>query len=66
MRKVAPLSTGFLITSIVGFLVSALKIYPMDRTWGFTLMLFFLILFIASMISMTYADADALIAIDEH
>ena len=55
--KVAPLHSSFMIASIVGFLISALYIYKQlgSKTWGFTLMLFFILMFVASIISMTYA-----------
>jgi hypothetical protein len=56
--KIAPLSGGFMITSIVGFLVSAQYVYSRNATWGFTLSLFFVLMFIASLISMTYAPAE--------
>lgn len=53
--KYAHLSAGFMLTSIVGFLISAFFIYKISLTWGFTFMLFFLIMFISSIISMTKA-----------
>ena len=56
--NVAPLSGGYMITSIVGFLISAFYILPNSSKWGFTFVLFFTLMFIASMISMTYAPSD--------
>ena len=56
--NIAPLSGGYMITSIVGFLVSAFYILPKSKTWGFTFVLFFTLMFIASMISMTYAPTE--------
>ena len=56
--NIAPLSGGYMITSIVGFLISAFHILPKSRTWGFTFVLFFTLMFIAAMISMTYAPSD--------
>ena len=47
-----------MITSIVGFMVSAFYVAPNSGTWGFTLVLFFTLMFIASLISMTYAPTD--------
>ncbi|MBI2649984.1 hypothetical protein HYX04_01580 [Candidatus Woesearchaeota archaeon] len=47
-----------MLTSIVGFLVSAFYILPNSTTWGFTFVLFFTLMFVASMISMTYAPSD--------
>ena len=56
--NIAPLSGGYMITSIVGFLISAFYVYPGSAKWGFTLVLFFTLMFIAAMISMTYAPTD--------
>lgn len=56
--NIAPLSGGYMITSIVGFLISAFYIMPNSRTWGFTLVLFFTLMLVASLISMTYSPSD--------
>ena len=56
--NIAPLSGGYMITSIVGFLISAFYVYPGSAKWGFTFVLFFTLMFIAAMISMTYAPTD--------
>jgi len=56
--KIAPLSSGFFLTSIIGFFVSVFAIYPASPTWGFTFLLMFIFMFIASMISMTYSNVD--------
>ena len=56
--NVAPLSGGFMITSIVGFLISAIYVYPEARTWGFTFILFFTLMFIAALLSMTYSPVE--------
>jgi len=53
--KVAPLHGSFMATAMVGFIISAFYVYSMSKTWGFTFMLFFGAMFIASIISMTYA-----------
>ena len=55
MYKVAPLSGGFMIVSILGLIFSSIVIFPSNKTWGFTFMLFFILMFIASLISMTYS-----------
>ncbi len=56
--NIAPLSGGYMITSIAGFLISAFYILPNSKTWGFTFVLFFTLMFVASLISMTYAPSD--------
>lgn len=55
--NIAPLSAGFILTSMVGFIISIIFVYSRSRTWGFTFTLFFTLMFIASMISLTYAPA---------
>lgn len=55
--RYAHLSAGFMLTSIIGFFISTFFIWrKIDMTWGFTFTLFFLIMFVASIISMTKAD----------
>ena len=67
--NIAPLSGGYMITSIVGFLISIYLVEPTlskyfppessaPKTWAFTLVLFFVLMFVASLISMTYAPSD--------
>ena len=65
--NIAPLSSAYMLTSIVGFLVSAFLVESTlakslsaesARTWAFTLVLFFTVMFIASLISMTYAPSE--------
>jgi hypothetical protein len=52
--NVAPLTGGFMITSMLGFVISVIYVFPRNVTWGFTFAIFFAIMFLASMISMTY------------
>ncbi len=53
--KLAPLSGGFTLTGLLGFIVvSIYTLYGrLDATWGFTFILIFLSMFIASIISIT-------------
>ena len=55
--KVAPLSSSFMLVSILGFICFAF-LFDNIPTWSFTFMVFFAILFAASMISMTYAPVE--------
>ena len=57
--KIAPLSGSFMITSIMGFLISAIYIFPRNNSWGLALCMLFAIMFIAAMISTTYAPLEA-------
>lgn len=56
--NIAPLSGGYMVTSMVGFIISAFYILPRSQTWGFTFLLFFALMFVASLISMTYAPSE--------
>jgi hypothetical protein len=60
LKNVAPLKGGFMITSIVGFLISAIYVFPRSQTWGFTFAIFFTLMFVAAMISMTYGPDEAM------
>ena len=52
--SVVPLSSGFMLTSSIGFIISIFYVYPASKHWGFTFVLFFVLMFVASLISMTY------------
>ncbi|MEK6960600.1 MAG: hypothetical protein AABX47_05475 [Nanoarchaeota archaeon] len=62
LDKVAPLSSSFMATSMIGFFVSFYYIWKLDETWGFTLCLLFVFMFIASMISMRRGMIDGQLA----
>jgi len=51
---------------MIGFIISAMYIYKVDKSFGFAFMLIFVIMFIASMISMARAPVEAEIALDHH
>ena len=75
LAPIAPLSGLFMITSILGFLISAIFIYdlrdqagiiyPWAPSLGFSFCLVFVLMFVASLISMTYADSEEELQIDE-
>ncbi len=56
-----PLSNGFMLVAILGFIITMIYSDHFGPTWGFTLALFFVIMFISSLITMTRAPVD-----DEH
>ena len=60
LSNVAPLKGGYMITSIVGFIISAIYVFPRSYTWGLTFTIFFTLMFVASMISMTYGPDEAM------
>lgn len=57
-RNIFPLSSGFMLTSIIGFLVSSYYVYSKSKPWGFTLMLFFMIMLVSSLISMAHSPGE--------
>lgn len=63
-QKIAPLSGTFMIASMVLFFIAFLKIYPWNKTWGFTLILFSVVMFVSSILSMEYADAKSVLSLD--
>jgi len=64
MFKPAPLSSGYMLASMLGFLISVVVIVPISMQWGITLAFIFALMFIASVISMTYAPIEAELEID--
>ncbi len=63
--KFAPLTGGFMATSILGILISLMYVYPESENWGVTFAAIFIIMFIASIVSMTNADPDVFIELEE-
>lgn len=57
----APLSSTFMLVSMLGFILSVWLIMDWSESWGFTFALMFVLMFIASIISMSNAEP-----IDEH
>ena len=58
MEKMLPLPHEWMVTSVIGFFISLLQVYPyMSKKWGAAFMLFFILLFIASLITMDQASA---------
>jgi hypothetical protein len=56
--RAAPLNTGFLMISMIGFLISALYIPKFSMTWAFAFGLLFTLMFVASMIAMVHGTPD--------
>ena len=50
-----PLKGSFMLMSMIGFLISAYYVYPMSFNFGVTFMFVFILMFIASIVSMTKA-----------
>ena len=54
--RYAHLSAGFMLTSIIGFFISIYFMPKISESWAFTFGVFFTVMFISSIISMTKAD----------
>lgn len=68
-RIVTPLNSTFMLTSIIGFLLSAFWVptlgYPYASDFAFAFGIVFVLMFIASLISMTYSPLSEHLQIDE-
>jgi len=64
MSNVAPLTGGYMITSIVGFIISSMYVYDISNRWGITFAIFFSLMFVASLISMTYGPEEAMLQVE--
>lgn len=56
--RIVPLKKSFMITSILGFFISIFSIYRAYPSWGLAFAIVFAAMFIASLISMTYAPLE--------
>lgn len=65
MRKIAPLSGGFMLASMLGFAISAIWVYPASKSFGIAFCIVFAAMFVASIISLTYAPAEDILAIEK-
>jgi len=57
--RVVPLKGSFMLTAIVGCIISWIYVLPRSKPYGTAFLLFFIMMFIASLISMTYAPLEA-------
>ncbi|MBR9683863.1 hypothetical protein GOV03_04970 [Candidatus Woesearchaeota archaeon] len=53
-----PLKGSFMVTAILGILLSYYYVYPISFNFGIVSMLFFTIMFIASLVSMSKAPIN--------
>ncbi len=51
----APLKGSFMVTAMLGLLISIYYVFPQNANFGFTFMIIFAAMFVASLISMTKA-----------
>ena len=65
--KVAPLSSGYMATSIIGILASFMFVYPVfSEAWGTAFGVVFIIMLISSVISMTNAPVAGQLETEIH
>ncbi len=64
MKKIAPLPGSFMLAAMLGFAISLVWVYPQSAGFGVSFMIVFGAMFIASIISLTYAPADALLEME--
>ena len=63
--KFAPLSGAYMATSMLGILISLLYVSKESSDWGIAFTFVFGIMFVASMVSMTVADADEFVELEK-
>lgn len=63
--KIAPLNSSFMLIAILGFLISVVWVKGISTEWSIAFALVFGLMFIASVISMTYGPADTELIMDE-
>jgi hypothetical protein len=65
MERNVPLSGGFMMIAIVGFFVSLFMVYnKVSHTWGVAMMLVFIIMFLASVVSMSNIELNTLLKLE--
>ena len=60
----APLNSAFMATSMLGAVISIMYVYPNSFDWGVAFTLIFVIMFIASLVSMSTTDPDTFISME--
>ena len=63
-----PLPSSFFLASILGAIITIFYWHKgsLADSWGTSFLLLFIIMFIASFVSMSRADVDALLELDQH
>jgi len=63
--KFAPLNSAFMATSMLGAVISIMYVLPNSFDWGVAFALIFVVMFVASLISMSSTDPDAFISMED-
>ncbi len=64
MKKIAPLPGSFMLASMLGFAISVVWVYPQSKSFGISFMIVFAAMFVASLISLTYAPTEDLLRME--
>jgi hypothetical membrane protein len=62
--KIAPLNSTFMLIAILGFIIALIGIFPSYPDWGMAFAIVFALMFIASVLSTTYGDAELELKMD--
>jgi hypothetical protein len=57
-NRFVPLPHEWMLVSIIGFFISVFQVWSWSKTWGFAFVCFFIIIFIASLVSMNAAGTS--------
>lgn len=60
-----PLSSTFMLVSMLGFLMSMFIVWPLSVTWGFTFAFTFMLFFFAAVYNFTHAEDEDYLAVHE-
>lgn len=64
--RYAPLNTAFMVSGIIGFLISAIYLPKYSMPWAFAFGFVFFLMFIAAMLSMARAAPDSQLMLTAH
>ncbi|MBU0666294.1 MAG: hypothetical protein ABIC91_03880 [Nanoarchaeota archaeon] len=66
MFKVAPLSSSFMLVSMLGFIICAYFLdHPVLKSWAFAFTIVFILMFISAVISMSKTPLEDSAALEE-
>ena len=63
--RVAPLNSSFMVSSILGILISVIWVYNQSKPFGVAFTIVFALMFISSIISMTFGPAETELDMDK-
>jgi phosphate/sulfate permease len=62
--RFAPLNSGLMLTSMLGFLLTSFYVWPASKSFGLAFGIVFVGMFIASIVSMTYGPSEVELKMD--